>query len=108
MTHEWFSPEAATWFASAGFLCLTALAAPVIAKGRHKRVVIGTWSALIALGVLLLIAGVAAGPSGQPVHVVLPLAATGLVMAAGYGLSILFVLRAYRMAEHRKVAAREL
>lgn len=108
MSHEWFSPAAATWFASAGILCLTALAAPVIAKGRHKKLVVGTWSAAIALGALLLAAGVVAALSGQPQHVTLPLLATGLVMGGGYGISILYVLRAYRMAESRKVAAREL
>ncbi len=108
MTNAWFSPEAAVWFAGAGVLCLTALAAPVIARGSRKRLIIGIWAGAIALGVVLLAAGVAGGMSGQPQHVVLPLLVTGLVMAAGYGISILFVLRAYRMAESRKVAAREL
>jgi CHASE2 domain-containing sensor protein len=108
MTHQWFSPEDAIWFASAGVLSLTALAAPVIARGRHKRLIVGTWGVTIVAGMLLLVAGVIAVLEGQPGHVVVPLMATGVIMAVGYGISLLFVLRAYRIAEHRKVAAREL
>ncbi|MBP2157472.1 MULTISPECIES: hypothetical protein [Asticcacaulis] len=108
MMEAWFPPDGAYYFASASLLCLTALAAPTIAKGRRRTLIVGIWGAVIALGLGLLGLGGLALIGHQPGYVVTPLLATGLVMSVGYGVSLLFVLRAYRMAERRRVAAREL
>ena len=108
MTEAWFSPDAARYFILVAGLGLTALAVPFIARGTWRRTVVTIWAIIIAAGLGFLAVGAVAGITGQPFHVTAPLLLTGLFMAAGYGLSLVFVLRAYRLAERRKVAAQEL
>ena len=108
MNEAWFSPDAARYFILVAGLGLTALAVPFIARGTWRRTVVAIWMAIIAAGLLILVAGAIAAATGQPFYVTAPLLLTGLFMAAGYGLSLVFVLRAYRLAERRKVAAQEL
>jgi hypothetical protein len=108
MTDAWFAPDFAYYFSGAGLLSLTALAAPVIARGKHRRAIISLWSAIIIAGLALLIAGIIAWLGRQPNHVTAPLLMTGFAIAAAYGFSMVFVLRVYRLAEQRKIAAKEL
>lgn len=108
MTEPWFPAGDAVWFAAVGALGLTALAAPVILKGWHRATITGLWSTIIALGGIMFAAGLVAWQSGQPIHVTLPLLVTGGAVAIAYAISLVFVLRIYRQAEQRKVAAREL
>ncbi|WP_443748386.1 hypothetical protein [Asticcacaulis solisilvae] len=108
MSEAWFPPEGALWFTGLCALGLTALAAPAISKGRYRTIVVGIWRAIIALGFALLAAGLVAWRGHQPLYVTLPLTISGGVIGAGYALSLVFVLKGYRVAEQRKVAAREL
>lgn len=108
MTEPWFSPDTATYFAMAGLLGLTALAAPLIIRGRHRRLVLWLWGLVIALGFALLAAGLLALADGQPSHVTLPLLVTGAAMSVFYGFSLLLVYRIYRQAERRRIAAYDL
>lgn len=108
MPDAWFPPDGAYFFALAGLLSLTALAAPWIARGDKAQIVRSVWSAIIALGGVFFALGLTAYVQAQPPHVYAPLLATGAAMALGYALSLVFVLRAYRLAERRKIAAHEL
>ena len=108
MVEAWFSPEAAYGFSGLAVLGLTALFAPAIVKGRHRRAIVSLWSAIIVLGAGLLVAGLVAWTGRQPVHVTVPLIASGLAIVLAYAVSLVFVLKVYRVAELRKVAAREL
>lgn len=107
-TEPWFSAGAAGWFSATGLLGLTALAAPFIIKGRYKATITWLWSAIIVIGLALTLAGFVAWRQHQPVHVTLPLLVTGAAIATAYAFSLIFVLRTYRQAEQRRVAAREL
>lgn len=108
MSEAWFTPGAAQYFALASVLSLTALATPLIARGKHRALIVNLWRAILAAGLALFAAGVWAYADGQPPHVTLPLLAAGLAMAGGFAISLYFVTRAYRSAEQRKIAAREL
>ncbi len=108
MVEAWFSPEAAYGFSGLAVLGLTALFAPAIAKGRHRTAIVSLWGAVIVLGAGLLVAGLVAWAGHQPGHVTLPLIVCGLTIVLAYAGSLVFVLKVYRVAELRKVAAREL
>jgi len=108
MSEAWFAPEAAQYFPLVSVLSLTALAAPLIARGKHRGAILTIWGAIVAFGMALLATGAFALIDHQPYHVAAPLLITGLAIASAYSFSAFFVLRSYRMAEQRKVAAREL
>jgi hypothetical protein len=108
MSAPWFSPEAAHWFAGLGMLSLTAAAVPAIKRGQYRALVVSVWRGITLFGLLMLAAGVLAWRDRQPDHVVLPLVLAGGLIAAGYAFSLVFILKGYRLAEQRKVAAREL
>ena len=108
LTEPWFSAEAARYFSGAAVLTLAALAVPFIIRGQYRRTVLTIWGLIIAVGLALSAAGVIALLSRQPFHVTAPLLITGLVMAASFSFSLVFIRRIYRQAEKRKVAAQEL
>jgi len=104
----WFEPDAARWFAFFSLVSLLALTAPLAERGRYKAWVVGADATAIVLGLVLLgLAGIAA-LGQQPGYVIRPLLISGLVLTVVCAAVVPVLLRAYRDADHRRIAAKDL
>jgi hypothetical protein len=106
--NEWFGPDVAQWFPWLSLMSLTALVAPWVAKGRHKRLVNGIYITSIAFGVLLLAAGLIARFLEQPQHVSGPLMLAGVVITVVFAATMPVIVQGYAKAEERKMLARDI
>lgn len=86
---------------------LGAAAGVLAPRGKGRRIVLGTYFALMATGTILLIAGVYAVASGQPYHVWYPLVLIGGILALVLSLTLPAVRHRYRQAEVRRMDAEE-
>lgn len=80
----------------------------LVPRGRGKGVVYGLLGLGIAIGAVSLVMAVVALGTGQPRHVLFPLALVGVVMLGSTLPFSFFVPRLYRQAEARRLQAEEL
>ncbi|GMV24476.1 MAG: hypothetical protein AMXMBFR58_05070 [Phycisphaerae bacterium] len=84
---------------------LGAAAGYLAPRGRCKGLVLGTQTALVAVGVVALIAGIVALATGQPRHVYYPLLLGGFSCSVVMGSLLPVVRMRYRQAEQRRLDA---
>lgn len=108
MSEPWFSQELARWFSLLSLLALLSLLEPAAAKGRHRRAVMATYSACVAVGVVLLAAAAFATSVGQPAHVVRALALSGGIITFVFVGAVVQMRRTYTEAELRRTVAGDL
>ncbi len=77
-------------------------------KGKGKPAVLAILGAMLGLGALALVAGVAGVFLGQPYHVYYPLLLIGGIGSLVGGINAPIILRRYQQAEARKLDAEEL
>jgi arginine exporter protein ArgO len=106
--NAWIEPNIAPWFSFLSLLSLLSLLAPLAQRGVHKTFVIGVYAAAVALGLICLgLTGVAV-LSEQPPYVVLPLFVVGFILTVVFAATFPMTVHAYRDAEHRKIAAKDM
>jgi hypothetical protein len=108
MIDAWFAPDVARWFSFLSLFSLLALVAPFVQRGSYKSLVVGSYAAVAALGLVLLGLAAVASSGGQPGYVIRSFVVTGAVLAALFVAFIPLILRGYRDAERRKIAAKDL
>jgi hypothetical protein len=112
---DWWTAQQAAWIGAIGgsavgvlgglFGTVVGICAP---RGIGRTAVLAGHAALAGLGVLVLLAGVAAVVARQPYHVYYPLLLGGFVLSAVL-LPLWPVVRArYRQADARRLEAEEL
>jgi MFS family permease len=77
-------------------------------RGKGKAIVIGAFGVFITLGVVSLAAGLAAMAQGQPYHVWFPALLIGAILTLVMGPLLPVALRAYRLADARRMEAEDL
>ena len=106
--NAWLAPEIARWFSFLSLLSILAVLAPVAQQGKYKTLVTAVYAAAVAVGLgFLAVTGVALFTQ-QPGYVVFPLLLVGVVVSIVFGATFPVMRRAYRDAEDRKIAARNL
>lgn len=87
------------------FGCLGALIGILAGLGRGRRFVLALLKLMVALGIVSLLAGLAALAAGQPYAVYYPLLLIGVILAAVCGFNLPQVRRRYDDLELRKMRA---
>ena len=112
MTEAWFDPNLYAWIPGTVFGVTGGLMGAVVGcmapPGRARAAVLRLWFSVLGLAVLLAAAGLVALMKGQPYGVWF-----GLLMPGADGTIVIgalspLVLKRYREAEERKMAARDL
>lgn len=106
--NAWFEPQVAPWLSFLSLLSLLAVLSASAEVGKYRTAVIGTLLGAVVLGVVFLVVAGVAQLSEQPWYVVLPFLLTGVALTAACLGGLPGVRRAYRRAEERKIAARNL
>lgn len=75
--------------------------------GKHKGLILGAMMSFVAIGAVLLLAGVVGVLSGQPYHVWYPLVLSGLMLTVVMGCLLPVMRLRYRQAEQRRLGAEE-
>jgi len=112
MSEPWYDASLYGWIPGTALGCLGGLWGGLVGvlapRGRAKAFVLGyTWALLLGSAVLLAL-GVVALVAGQPYGVWYGLGLPGLLGLAVIGANTFTVFWAYRQAEARKMAARDL
>lgn len=107
MMDSWFTEETSRAFVGLALLSLLSGVAPLAEAGRYRRVVVGIWFAVIALGVGCLGAGIVGILHSQPAHVLRSLFVCGVVLTSVFGATYPSLAAAYRDAELRKMSAQD-
>lgn len=112
MTEQWFDPNLYAWIPGtllgvAGGI-LGALAAILATRGKAKGLVLGFYGLGIAVSAILLIAGVVALIQGQPYGIWYGLGLPGLLGVTVFGVLFPVLLKRYREAEARRLAAQDM
>lgn len=108
MTDAWFAPDTARMFSLLSLLALTAALKPLAVSGRARAAVLGIFRFCFALGVALMLTGLAALTSGQPDYVVRTLLGSGVVVAIPFLAASRAALKHYTDFEMRKTIANDL
>jgi uncharacterized membrane protein len=112
MTQAWFDAAAYAWIPGTAYGVLTAAAGAVVAllaaRGRARRFVFGTWTALWFAALALLIVGEYARQRGQPWGIWYGFLLPGVIGVSVVGANFLTLLKWYRGVEQRRLAARDL
>ena len=77
-------------------------------RGKAKRLIVGLYAVLAGAGLLALLVGLYAAVSGQPWPIWFVLVLPGAIFTAVYPPCLYALLRAYKLAEERRLAAEEL
>jgi hypothetical protein len=104
----WWSNRAAGWIGGIGgsvLGCLGSILAVLAAKGRCRGLVIWTLFALIGIGILVAVAGVAAVVIGQPYTVWFPLVLIGVLLLTILPFRLRQYQRGYEDLEMRRMAS---
>lgn len=104
----WFPPDVAVWFSFLSLLSLLATLGPFAERGQRRRLVIGAFASALGLGVVFLALTGIAALTEQPWYVIMPFLICGIVLTVVFTSTFPATLRAYREAERRKMAARDL
>ena len=111
MTEPWFDPNHYAWIpgtlygVAAGVM--GALVGWLAPKGRARSFILRGWFSLWAAGVALLVIGLVAMANGQPWGVWYGLLLPGAIGTLVVGANSLVILKRYREAEERRVAAKD-
>ena len=108
MNDGWFSVESSrnlVWFS---LLSLLSLMSFYVHRGRHRTLVLSIWTAVLAMGIICLVACAVGLAVGQPSHVFRPLLVVGVVVTVVFGATFDSIRRAYQEAELRKTIARDI
>lgn len=116
MAEPWFDPQTfGAWFGAIaggglGALCgtLGAAAGVFAPRGVAKRFVLGAWYVMLAIGLLLLLAGAYAIVGGQPWVIWYGPVLSGVIVLIVMGGLLPVIRMRYREAEHRKIDAHGL
>jgi hypothetical protein len=110
MTEPWFDPMLAwipgTLLGVVGGIHGTAVGV-LAPRGKARGTVMAMHWTIVAVSVALLAAGVLALVQGQPYGVWYGLGLAGLIGSLVFGINTVTVVRAYEMAERRKMAAQD-
>jgi uncharacterized membrane protein len=102
----WFDPNRYAWIPGTAFGCIAvalgALAAWLVPKGRAKKFIVRSWSALCLVALIFLVAGITAFGVRQPWGVWYGLLLPGIVGTAVMGGNLMVILRKYHEAEKRR------
>jgi hypothetical protein len=80
----------------------------LVPRGKGKTVVLTIHTLLLVVGVISLVAGIAAVSMRQPYHVYFPLLLIGVILTIVLGGLLPVVRRGYRIAEQRRMDAAAL
>jgi hypothetical protein len=108
VTQDWWGAALAGVAAGIGgtlFGCCGALIGCLAAMGKARRFVLATTKCLIALGIILTIAGVAAVVSRQPYFIYYPLVLVGGVLTFVFSINLYPIKRRYEDQEIRRMAS---
>jgi NADH:ubiquinone oxidoreductase subunit 4 (subunit M) len=108
MIDAWFSPDVSRGFAFLSLFSLLALVAPLVQRGLYKTLVVGTYAAVAAMGLVLLGLAAVASSGGQPGYVIRSFVVSGVVLAVIFTSMLPMIVSGYRDAERRKIAAKDL
>jgi cytochrome bd-type quinol oxidase subunit 1 len=106
MIHPWFDPNTQAWIPGVVLGCISIVLAGLVVwlvpRGRAKSFIVGSWSTLWALAILLLAAGLVALFNRQPWAVWYGLMLPGVIGMFVLGGNLLIILKKYRdVAQHR-------
>jgi len=106
MIHPWFDPNTQAWIPGVALGCISVLFAGLVVwfvpRGRAKAFIVSSWTALWAIAILLLAAGVVALFNRQLWAVWYGLMLPGVVGMFVLGGNLLIILKRYRDgARHR-------
>ena len=112
MTDQWFDANLYAWIPGtvlgiAGGL-LGALTGIWATRGKAKRLILGCYGVALAVSAILLIAGVIAFIKGQPYGIWYGLGLPGLLGISVFGALFPMLLKRYREAEERRLAAHDM
>jgi hypothetical protein len=111
MMEPWFDPNQYAWIPGTLFGVLGGvmgtLAGWLAPSGRAKRFVLSAWFTFLGLAVVSLVAGLVALMSGQPYGVWYGLLLPGADGTIVIGVLSLLVVKRYREAEARRMAAKD-
>jgi hypothetical protein len=111
MTEPWFNPMQYAWIPGTVLGMLGGVygtAVGVLApRGKARGAVMAMHWTFVAISVVLLAAGVVALVQGQPYGVWYGLGLAGLIGTIVFGVNTVTVVRAYEMAERRKMSAQD-
>ena len=112
MAGQWFDPSLYAWIPGTVYACVCGLMGALVgvlaSRGRARNFVIRAWYTLLALGVVFLAVGLAALVNGQPWGVWYALLLPGVIGTIVVGANTFTVRKAYRLAEERRLAAKDL
>lgn len=100
MTQPWFDPNQYAWIPGTVFgivaVALGAVAAWLVPKGRAKEYVVRAWVSLLAVAIILFIAGITALSKSQPWGVWYGLLLPGIIGTVVLSGNLLVILKKYR------------
>ncbi|MCC6660748.1 MAG: hypothetical protein IT437_07670 [Phycisphaerales bacterium] len=112
---EWWTMQDGNWYGAIGGSaigviggCYGGLVGWLAPRGIGRRFFLTLHAVLIVLGVVALVAGIAALSVQQPYHVWYPLVLVGGILTLVMGCLFPVILTRYRQAEHRRLGAEEL
>jgi MFS family permease len=111
-TQPWFDPARYAWIPGSAYGVAAALMGGLVSwlapRGRARNFTLTAWFVLWAVAVALLIAGFVALARGQPWGVWYGLLLTGAIGTLVVGANSFVVVKAYRLGEQRRLAAKDL
>jgi hypothetical protein len=111
MIQPWFDPNQYAWIPGTVFGVLGGLMGGLVGwlapSGRARKLVLSSWFTFLGLAVVLLAVGLVALLSGQPYGVWFGLLFPGADGTIVIGALSLVVLKRYREAEARRMAAKD-
>jgi hypothetical protein len=112
MVQPWFDQIHYAWIPGAVYGVAAGLMGGVVGwlapRGRARNFVLGSWTALWVAAIGLLVVGFVALAEGQPWGIWYGFLCPGAIGTLVVGLNSYTVHMAYRLAEERKLAARDL
>jgi biotin transporter BioY len=112
MIEPWFDPNHYAWIPGTAYGLAAGLMAGLggwlVPRGRARNFILRAWLALWAVAVALLILGIVALANGQPWGVWYGLLLPGAIGTLVVGANSVVILKSYREAEERRLAAKDL
>jgi biotin transporter BioY len=111
MIAPWFDPSRYAWIPGTALGLVAGLMGALVGwlapRGRARNFVLRTWFTMLAVSVALLMVGIVALAAGQPWGVWYALLLPGAVGTVVVGVNSLVILKRYRQAEQRLLAAKD-
>lgn len=111
MSEAWFNPMMYAWIPGTALGVLGGVYGTAVGllapRGKARGAIMAMHWTFVAISAVLLVAGVVALVQGQPYGVWYGLGLAGLIGVIVFGANTITVIRAYEMAERRKMAAQD-